>query len=609
MKRQTLLDKVPGRHYLRRVMRILTPAARAKLPLLITGFLLISLLDLLGLSLIGPFIAIASDSSYIDNIAPLQAVRTLTGIKSNIQFIAVLGVVIVVLFISKSIAGYAIHLNIIRFARNNQRDLRLQLMRAFQALPVEAFVNHSTAGLLNTVNQHSAFFTSSLLIPGLKALSEFLFLIFLFLYLMFANPWVTLSLAALFGILAFIYDTVIRRRIRTAGEERTWSGRQINSIVAQSAEGFKEIRVAGVEERFRDALWHVSQRYASASTTSAAFAQLPKYLVEASVVTFVIILVVTGLYLYGGPSPELFSILGIFAFAALRSVNSVNAMLNGVNQVRFAEKAVEDLHQDLCEIESMVEHVQPDPRQSQAAAKPTSPIVFDHVLAMVNVSFRYRNTDKDVLSKVSLTIEKGQSIGFIGASGSGKTTLMDILLGLLTPTSGKILVDGAPIAGRSRAWMTHAAYLPQQAFLLDGTVRHNIVLAQREEDIDEEHLNRAIDLAHLHEMIYNLPQQVNTQIGERGIKISGGQRQRIALARAIYSNRDIIFMDEATSSLDQNTEEFVVEAMRKLKGTVTLIVIAHRTSTLRYCDVIFEIVDGRLVRSGTYQEIIGPGHV
>ena len=479
-------------------------------------------------------------------------------------------------------------------------------MKAFQALPVEAFTTRSSAGLLNTINQHSAFFTNNLLIPGLRALSEILFLSFLFLYLLIANPWVTLSLMILFGCLAFIYDTLIRRKIRIAGEEMLYTSRQINTIVAQSVEGFKEIRVAGAEGRFQDTLLHAGQRYAAASTTSAAFAQLPRYMVEASVVTFVIILVVAGLTLYGGPNPELFSMLGIFAFAALRSVNSVNATLNGINQVRFSEKAVEDMHKDLHEIETIIGHLKPDP--DQAPIKPPRPIIFHDLLELKNVSFRYHNAEKDAISKVSLTIKKGQSIGIIGASGSGKTTLVDIMLGLLPPSSGDLLVDGCSISGRTRSWMQHAAYLPQQAFLLDGTVRHNIVLAQRKEEIDENRLNRAIDLAQLRDVIDRLPKKCDTQIGERGIRISGGQRQRIALARAIYSNRDVIFLDEATSALDQATENLIVEAVRKLQGIVTLIIIAHRTSTLRYCDLVVEIADGRVSRSGSYQEIIDHTH-
>jgi ABC-type multidrug transport system fused ATPase/permease subunit len=294
--------------------------------------------------------------------------------------------------------------------------------------------------------------------------------------------------------------------------------------------------------------------------------------------------------------------MGVFAVASIRLLPATSQMLNALGRMRESSYALDMLYHDLKEIES---HGFRDRLIRRQPLQPISkPVVFHNEIRLQKISYRYPNASSLAINNLSLTLRKGESIAFVGKSGSGKTTLADLLLGLLMPASGDIQVDGRSIYQDLRSWQDLVGYIPQSIFLTDDTIENNIAFGVPAERIDSSRLQAAIQSAQLTDLIDHLPEGVHTRVGERGVRLSGGQRQRIGIARALYHGREVLILDEATSALDTETERQIDDAISSLAGSKTLIIIAHRVSTIEKCDRIYRIEAGTVKQSGTYAEII-----
>ena len=316
------------------------------------------------------------------------------------------------------------------------------------------------------------------------------------------------------------------------------------------------------------------------------------------------------------------SVIGVFALASMRLLPAITNSINGVNQLRASSYTLDQIYYELSELLSLQQQIE----KSSLSFNKSLPICeqnsnfdlnlgqvsqnkclkFDHLIQLDGITYRYPNSSRDVVVDVSLSIEKGESVAFIGQSGAGKTTLVDIILGLLTPQYGDLKVDGVSIYQDLRAWKNLIAYIPQSIFLIDDSIAKNIAFGVPDHLIDRDKLAKAIEVAQLTEVIANLPQGINTIVGERGILLSGGQRQRVGIARAIYHDREILVLDEATAALDNETEKLVTDSIAALSANskITLITIAHRLSTIKNCDLIYMLNHGKIMRFGTYSEIV-----
>ena len=286
----------------------------------------------------------------------------------------------------------------------------------------------------------------------------------------------------------------------------------------------------------------------------------------------------------------------MFSIAAIRLFPSANQIVSGISHIRFGRPIVELLYKDLKNLDQ-------NNFDYEKNTKNENPL-FESI-ELKDISFSYPSRDFKVINNISLKINKGDSVGIIGPSGSGKTTLLDILLGLIKVNSGEILLNGKDLDKSLDEWKSHVAYIPQNIFIIDDTVTRNIALGIPDNLVDTTKLNNSINQSKLSELINQMPEGLNTLLGEAGIQLSGGQRQRVALARAFYHNRDILVMDEATSALDSETEAEIVNEIKNLKGNKTLIVIAHRLSTIKYCDYIYRVNEGRIVGQGDYKTVVG----
>jgi ATP-binding cassette, subfamily B, bacterial PglK len=308
---------------------------------------------------------------------------------------------------------------------------------------------------------------------------------------------------------------------------------------------------------------------------------------------------------------EITEVIGVFAIASMRLIPATSQLLGSINQLKNSNFAVNMLYLDLKEIDKQginkLKKLNPQISNSSLVSinKDQNRIMtFDNQIDLQNITYSYDNSSQLAVKDISLSLKKGQSIALIGKSGSGKTTLADIILGLLSPQTGDIVVDGKSIYHNLRAWQNMIGYIPQSIFLIDDTVERNIAFGVPDQLLDPERMIQAIKAAQLEELIAQLPQGIKTEVGERGVRLSGGQRQRIGIARALYHEREILVLDEATSALDNETERLVSEAIKSLAGTKTLIIIAHRLSTVEHCDRVYLLERGRLIKSGSYQEVV-----
>jgi len=393
--------------------------------------------------------------------------------------------------------------------------------------------------------------------------------------------------------LVIIYDHIFQSKLKAYGKKTNIAASELLKSIAQGMDGLKEIRILGKEKLFHNKVLNSSKDLAFYQVKEGVIASAPRFLLEFFMVSFIVFLVIFTLW----ANQELNSIfvtLAVFSVAILRLLPSANSISGHIIKFRFNRDAISKLYKDVDFITVIDENI---------VAKKTINDVF-HQITFNMVNFSYSKNSKDVLQNISLEINNGDCVGIIGPSGSGKTTLLDVLLGLLKPSSGSIEYNKIPIKKSLIEWRSKVAYLPQEVFLLDDTIRHNVALGVSDENIDNQRVYDSLHKARLFEFVNQLPTGIETVLGDKGSRLSGGQRQRVALARAFYHQREVLVLDEATSALDTKTEREIVDEIRYLKGQKTIIVIAHRLSTLQYCDVIYKLEKGKIVSASSPEKIL-----
>lgn len=564
---------------------------RYKIIWFILLFLGVSLLELAGLGLISPYVALVVDPQSLNGSVGeyLKAVGLPTSHKA---MLVVLGIILLVIFVAKSIGVILINALILRFCQQRQLNLRAYLTASYQGLNYVDYLTRNASEYIYSVQELTRRYAEMVLFPVMRMLSDSIVALVILVLLAWHNIGALILLASLVGGMVFGYDLLFRHTLKAAGQKSNNASTLLVQHLQEAVSGLKVIRVFGKEKYFYDAIYRCASEYARNQTKSQIISTAPRYLLELLMISFVVLLVI-GAILIDYNLKSLIPTLALFGAAALRIIPMANVFSKGLVQLRYNRDAVYRLYKDLESLKSMdLEYhgiVNSDERFRE--------LVLDRVF------FRYPAASVNALNDISMELLKGESIGLIGPSGSGKSTLVDLLLGLLYPSSGSLSYNGLPLSEVIDSWRSKVAYLPQEVFLIDGTLRDNIALGEPVSTIDESRLDESIAQARLSNLVEELPKGLETSIGERGVRLSGGQRQRVALARAFYHQREVLVMDEATSALDNNTEQEIVDEIRNLKGKITMVVIAHRLTTVRHCDRIYKLENGTIVEKGPPEKL------
>ncbi|MGF1588776.1 MAG: ABC transporter ATP-binding protein [Pleurocapsa sp.] len=594
--------------YFSKVLYVLEGKRKGLLSLLLV-FALTSVLEALGIGLIGPFLNIASNPEFIQKISLLDWVYQRLDLEGT-QVIAVLGIGIAIIFCLKSLLYFLSWAKIYQYAAELNQLLITRLLNAYLTVPYTFHLNKNTATLIKNILIETSTFTGACILPLLKATVDFIVLLFLLLVLAKTD---LLLLAMIAGILLpiFILFNLLGNKFKQWGKVKSESKQEMIRILNHGLGGLKETRVIGCESYFKTKMAQEAREFARADSLFSTSQMLPRILIETALIVFVMLFISLSLVFFEQNMEELTGTMGVFAIASMRLIPATSQLFSSINQLRNSNYAVNMLYLDLKEIDAqgINKLIQLKPNSSTSSSvslpkEPASTMTFNDYIELDRITYGYEQSSQLAVKDVSLRIKKGQSIAFIGKSGSGKTTLVDIILGLLEPKAGDILVDGKSIYNNLRSWQNMIGYIPQSIFLTDETVERNIAFGVPDHLIDPQRIQKALQAAQLEELITQLPKGIKTEVGERGIRLSGGQRQRIGIARALYHEREILVLDEATSALDNETERLVSEAIKSLAGAKTLIIIAHRLSTVEHCDRVYLLEKGRIVKSGSYPEVV-----
>ena len=537
--------------------------------------------ELVSLSSVLPFVEMITEPETMMDDQYVQLVSSITGVTEFSALVILMCGLIIALFVIKNI--YVVFLSNFqyRFTYYGLRDLSSKVMNGYMEKSYPFFLNHNSAELLKSVQTDTNMFYVTVL-NGTQLISECIVSFVLVIYLIVKDPVIAISMAVVLGIFALGFMGVFRKAFRRMGNEyRVFVEDQIKCM-HQSFGGIKEIKISDKEQFFKDQFWDIAAGLAKNQVKNGLYNAIPKPMMETMVIG--VILIIVALKTASGNSAASFiPVITVFALAAFRLLPSVNKISSYVGVIMYNKVAVEAVYNEVNEMRKNVSR-----RENTVEEE----IHFHEALSLNDVVFAYEGAEKNVIDHVSLEIKKNTSVAFIGPSGAGKTTIVDVMLGILKNQQGSITVDGTDIRNAMTGWHKKIGYIPQVIYLMDDTIRNNIAFGMKPETIDDEQVWKALEKAQLKQFVESLEDGLDTMVGELGTRLSGGQRQRIGIARALYGQPELLVLDEATSALDNETETAVMEAIDSLHGKLTLIIIAHRLTTIKNCDVVYEIKDG-----------------
>jgi len=582
----------------RKSLALLDPRERRKLIFVFLGMLGAALLEVAGIASIMPFLALVGNPNLVHENEILRWLYTTLGFRSVNRFLLLVGFgVLAVLIVSNAVSAAA-NWALLRYSWMRNYTLSRRLLTAYLYRPYTYFLTRNSSTMARNILSEVQQIVEGILVPFLQILSRGLMVLFIAALLVAVNPSIALILMGTLGLAYGMMYFAVRRRLSVLGRERLEANRNRFRVAMEAFGGLKLTKLLHIEDDFVSRYAIHSFRYADRSSKNAVIGMLPRYALET--LAFGGILVVTIYLLFTGQDlAQMLPLLGVYAFGGYRLLPALQTLFSSAAHIRFANASLEAIEEDLRVGEELG-------RERARTTRAAQPIALRKGLELRDVGFMYPETREFVVRGINLTVSVGASVALVGRTGSGKTTIADIVLGLLHPSEGQVLVDGCQITPENvSSWQRSLGYVPQDIFLCDDTVARNIALGVPEGNIDMEAVERAAKIACLHDFVVNeLPHGYATAVGERGLRLSGGERQRIGIARALYSNPAMLILDEATSSLDGATEESVFQAIREAAKAKTSLIIAHRLATVRDCDEICVVEDGRIIARGTYNLLI-----
>lgn len=564
------------------------------------GFVLLTIviiigafLEMVGVSAILPVVYVIMDEQSVITDPRLNFFYKGLGFESTRSFMTFLiGMIVLLYFVKNVFLAYRNYFKF-KFVQNTRCEISVRMMRCYLKQPyIYHSLNNSAKIQRNVVNDAGAFKDYILAISELMVGA--ILCLLLIVYMLVTDPFITIMLVVIFGLVGVLVLKPFNKILNRYGEDSRSSGENIVKWVNQSLGGIKEVKIGEKENFFADKFTKAASIFAHAEKMNQVLATLPGLIMETVAIGGVLVLVIIKLS-FGENASNLIPVLSAIALAGMKLLAAFNTTTSALSRIYFTRPSMEALYYDLKELEGYP--------MLEMDIKIQDKNTFNKEITVKNVSYSYPESDRKILNGIDMKIECGTSVAFIGTSGMGKTTLADVVLGVLEPQSGEIFVDGVSMNSDMAKWHRMFGYIPQTIYMMDDTIRNNIAFGIDEENIVEEDIWKAVEEAQLREFIESLEDGLDTVIGEQGMRLSGGQRQRIGIARALYSRPSILVLDEATSALDNDTEKAVMEAIDGLHGKLTMIIIAHRLTTIQNCDKVYEIFNGTIIeRSQDYIE-------
>lgn len=555
-----------------------------KIAALLLAVVVGSLLELLGVTIFMPFINIIEKPQSIQSTWYLKWAYDLFQFRSAQGFLIGLSACIIVIYIAKNVYLIAEKSYIYRFSYNMQMKLSTRLLDTYMKEPYTFHLNKNIATLQRSLQEDTSKFMQVILY-SLELVAELAVCFVLVIYLLFVSKSITIIVFGLLVLCVGSFLLFTKKYSRKLGQDNQGYQGKIFQWMNQALGGIKEIKILGRESFFTDAYYQYYTKFARGLRIARTISIIPKYVVEAVAISGLLVAIIVKLLFGEADMVYYIPQLTVFAVAAFRLMPSVGRINEHATNTLYALPSVDLIYHDLTEIADYVAKQDNEVKEEWNLQKG---------IEVQHVTYCYPDTDEPVIDDASLFIEKGKTVAFIGASGAGKTTMVDVILGLLTPQKGKVCADRINVHEKPKTFHAQVGYIPQVIYLSDDTIRNNIAFGVKEEEIDEQAVRHAVEKAQLTEFIDSLPYGLDTIVGDRGVRLSGGQRQRIGIARALYHDPEILVLDEATSALDNETEAAVMEAIEHLQGMKTMIIIAHRLTTIRNVDVIYEVGGGKV---------------
>jgi ABC-type multidrug transport system fused ATPase/permease subunit len=542
-----------------------------------------TVLETVGIGLVIPAITLMADPNIADKYPAVIPIFEALGNPSHAQ--------LVIYGISLLLSAYMIKALYLAFLGCKQSQyiyaikahLSQSLFERYICSPYEFHLQQNSGHLIRNITIEVEQLVNRVLIPGVLLVTEFLVIVAIAGLLFFIQPTGALVLFAVMGLAMYGFQRVTQNHLKKWGSERQHHEGYRIQKAQEGLGGIKDVKLLGKESNFINIYGKHTLNASLVERKQYALSNIPRLWLETIGVLGLTLLVVIALQKTGSPA-DVIPIIGLFAAAAFRILPSANRILGSIQSLKYADAVIGLI---LKEFEL----------KQESLASEGKAIQLNYKIELRKVNYAYPKASGNSLNNINLSIQKGESVGLIGTSGAGKSTLVDVLLGLIRPSSGEVLIDGQNINESMRGWQNLIGYVQQSIFLTDDTLRRNIAFGLNDDEIDDGLVNQAVKAAQLDQFVKDLPLGINTFVGERGVRLSGGQRQRIGIARALYHNPPVLVFDEATSALDNETEAEVMESIKSLKGSRTMIIIAHRLSTIEHCDKVFKLERGQLVQT------------
>jgi ATP-binding cassette, subfamily B, bacterial PglK len=581
---------------LRKIYMVLSISDKRTIIALFIGVLITGLFEVAGIASIGPFMGVVTSPNLIHDNQYLDFAYKYLEFNNDSEFLIALGSAVVLLLVITNIFLAFMVWRLTLFVNLLSHRLSVKLLKIYLNKSYQFFLEHNTTELGKNVLFEISRGVQGAILPALLALSRVFIIILVVSLLMIINPkLVIIAILILVSAYLLIYKSLSSSLLK-AGNLSVSSTRDKYKFVTEALSGIKEVKLYNKQNNFVDQYSKESEVFARCNTSSSIISQIPRYFVEAVAFSGIIFLIIF-LTQKGKNSSEVIPMVSVFALAAYRLVPALQQVYHSISQIKYNLPILEILGNDLSN-----EVISPNSTLQNSEA-----ILHNNQLDLISVSFKYENSNKLILNNVSLSIKQNTTVGIVGLTGSGKTTLINLIMGLIEATNGHMALGGRVLDETNMSsWQKNIGYVPQDIFLIDDTIKNNIIFAGFSGDTDADFINvvDSAKIAGISDFIDSLPDSYDTMVGERGVRLSGGQIQRIGIARALYRLPTVIIFDEATSSLDGITEKILMETIQKIAHKKTVIMVAHRLSSVKRCDVIHLIENGVIAESGSYEELI-----